>query len=203
MACLVVRLPSFGISSSAATNIPPSPNPKPQLINPGNPTGQVLSREDLQVICRFCARNGIVLLADEVYQRNIYARGKEFVSAKKVALEDPGCHNLQLVSFHSTSKGFIGECGRRGGYMELHHIDPYVQTQLYKLASAGLCSGVSGQVMTSLMVKPPAPGGESHERFVREEHCNLRAWLRQRNRVSAKDGARVSTSLVFLKTYVA
>lgn len=82
------------------------------LINPGNPTGQVLGREDLEVICRFCAKNGIVLLADEVYQRNVYADGKEFISTKKVALEDPQCENLQLVSFHSTSKGFIGECGR-------------------------------------------------------------------------------------------
>jgi len=89
------------------------------LINPGNPTGQVLKREDLEVICRFCARNGIVLLADEVYQRNVYADDKKFISAKKVALEDPQSNNLQLVSFHSTSKGFIGECGRRGGMMEL------------------------------------------------------------------------------------
>jgi len=89
------------------------------LINPGNPTGQVLKREDLEVICRFCARNGIVLLADEVYQRNIYADDKKFISAKKVALEDPQSENLQLVSYHSTSKGFIGECGRRGGMMEL------------------------------------------------------------------------------------
>lgn len=89
------------------------------LINPGNPTGQVLSREDLEVICRFCAKNGIVLLADEVYQRNVYADNKEFISTKKVALEDPQCENLQLVSFHSTSKGFIGECGRRGGFFEL------------------------------------------------------------------------------------
>lgn len=27
------------------------------LINPGNPTGQVLSREDLEVICKFCAKH--------------------------------------------------------------------------------------------------------------------------------------------------
>lgn len=93
------------------------------LINPGNPTGQVLSREDLEIICKFCAKYGILLLADEVYQRNIYDENKEFVSAKKVAIETPGCENLQLISFHSTSKGFIGECGRRGGYMELHNIE--------------------------------------------------------------------------------
>jgi alanine transaminase len=49
----------------------------------------------------------------------VYADGKKFISAKKVALEDPQSENLQLVSFHSTSKGFIGECGRRGGAMEL------------------------------------------------------------------------------------
>jgi alanine transaminase len=139
------------------------------LINPGNPTGQVLGREDLEIICKFCAKHNIVLLADEVYQRNIYDDKKEFVSAKKVAVETPGCENLQLISFHSTSKGLIGECGRRGGYMELHNIDPYVQTQLYKLASSGLCSGVDGQMMTSLMVRPPLPGEESHELFSRQE----------------------------------
>ena len=139
------------------------------LINPGNPTGQVMPRTALEAVCRFCARHGVVLLADEVYQRNVYAADREFVSAKRVALEAPGCEDLQLVSFHSTSKGLIGECGRRGGYMELHGIDPYVQAQLYKLACSGLCPAVSGQLMTSLMVRPPAPGGASFESHAAEE----------------------------------
>jgi alanine transaminase len=139
------------------------------IINPGNPTGQVFSKKDLEVICKFCAANGIVLLADEVYQRNVYSDEKEFISAKKVALETPGCESLQLVSFHSTSKGIIGECGRRGGYMELHNIDKYVQAQLYKLASSGLCSNIPGQVMMSLMVNGPQPGDESYELFAKEE----------------------------------
>ena len=139
------------------------------LINPGNPTGQVYTKEDLQVVCKFCADHDIVLLADEVYQRNVYAPDKKFISAKKVALETPGCEHLQLVSFHSTSKGLIGECGRRGGYMELHNIDPYVQSQLYKLASAGLCSNVPGQIMTSLMVNGPKPGDSSYDQFMKEE----------------------------------
>ena len=140
------------------------------IINPGNPTGQVLNRESLETICRFCADNDIVLLADEVYQRNVYEEGVEFLSAKKVAMETPGCEHLQLVSFHSTSKGLIGECGRRGGYMELHNIDPYVHAQLYKLASSGLCSGVPGQVMMSLMVQPPQPGDESYPKYHEEEN---------------------------------
>lgn len=36
------------------------------VINPGNPTGQVLDWAALETICQFCAQNGIVLLADEV-----------------------------------------------------------------------------------------------------------------------------------------
>lgn len=130
-------------------------------------SGNVMTHEDIQVLLEFCDENGIVCLADEVYQTNVYAETAQFVSAKKVAL-DCRYRDLQLVSFHSTSKGLIGECGRRGGYMELHHIDPYVQSQLYKLASADLCSGVVGQIMTSLMLRPPTPGDESYELFEKE-----------------------------------
>jgi alanine transaminase len=137
------------------------------MINPGNPSGNVMTHCDIQVILEFCNENGIVVLSDEVYQTNVYADTAQFISAKKVAL-DCRLRDLQLVSFHSTSKGLIGECGRRGGYMELHHIDPYVQSQLYKLASADLCSGVVGQVMTSLMLRPPEPGDESSELFEKE-----------------------------------
>ena len=139
------------------------------LINPGNPTGQVLSRESLEVICKFCANKGIVLLADEVYQKNVYSSSKNFSSAKKVALETPECEKLQLVSFHSTSKGVLGECGHRGGYMEIHNIDPYVKKQLVKLASSTLCPNISGQIMTSLMVSQPRKGQPSHKQFMTEQ----------------------------------
>ena len=53
--------------------------------------------------------------------------------------------------------------------MELHNIDPFVHTQLYKLASSGLCSGVDGQMMMSLMVRPPLPGDASYDLFHKEE----------------------------------
>lgn len=149
------------------------------MINPGNPSGNVMTHCDIQVIAEFCDEHGIVLLADEVYQANVYAEGAEFVSSKKVAL-DLGLKDLQLVSFHSTSKGLIGECGRRGGYMELHHIDPYVQAQLYKLASSELCSGVVGQIMTSLMLCPPTEDGESFPLF-QEETRRIYDGLKERS----------------------
>lgn len=172
------------------------------IINPGNPTGQVLSRQDLEVICKFCAKHDIVLLADEVYQRNVYVDDKKFISAKKVALETAGCENLQLVSFHSASKGLIGECGRRGGYMELHNICPYVQAQIYKLASSGLCSCVTGQIMTSLMVTPPQPGDASYEKFVEEESAimnrlknNALALVKGLNKVDGIDCVRAEGAM--------
>jgi alanine transaminase len=133
------------------------------LINPGNPTGQVLSRKAVQDVVKFCSKHNLVLLADEVYQNNIYVG--EFVSCKQAA-HDMGLLKkdaLELVSFHSTSKGLFGECGRRGGYMEMVGIDSNVKDQIYKLASSSLCSTVSGQIMTSLMARGPKPGDESYE----------------------------------------
>ena len=157
------------------------------LINPGNPTGQVMSREALEGVAHFCKRHNIVLLSDEVYQRNVYADDKEFVSMKKVAVES--CPDLELVSFQSTSKGFIGECGRRGGFMELHNIDPYVHSQIYKLASSGLCSGVAGQIMTSLMVNPPVEGDASFESHAAEESAIFES-LKRRAASRGRDDLR-------------
>jgi aspartate/methionine/tyrosine aminotransferase len=134
------------------------------LINPGNPTGAVLTRENLHDIVRFCSQRNLVLLADEVYQENVYdEEHAEFISCKRASYETGLLDEdaIELVSFHSTSKGVFGECGRRGGYMELVGFDPAVLDQIYKLASSGLCSSVSGQIMTSLMVRGPSPGDES------------------------------------------
>lgn len=66
--------------------------------------------------------------------------------------------------------------------MELHGIDRYVQSQLYKLASSGLCSNVDGQVMTSLMVRGPDPEGESYSKFVEEER-NIYESLKRKAKV--------------------
>jgi aspartate/methionine/tyrosine aminotransferase len=78
------------------------------VINPGNPTGQVLSLENMQHIARFCSENGVLLMADEVYQDNVYG-GNQFTSFRKVVHDMNLQNDIQLVSFHSISKGFLGE----------------------------------------------------------------------------------------------
>ena len=115
-------------------------------------------------VVRFCSENKLVLLADEVYQENLYDDDAEFISAKRAAHETGLLEQdaIELVSFHSVSKGVWGECGRRGGYMELVGLDAKVQEQIYKLASAALCASTDGQIMTSLMVRGPDRGSESY-----------------------------------------
>ena len=81
------------------------------VINPGNPIGQVLTYDNIKEIIQFAKDEGLFLLADEVYQDNIYGEGCEFHSFKKV-LYDMGpsfVEGVQLASFHSCSKGFAGE----------------------------------------------------------------------------------------------
>lgn len=137
------------------------------IINPGNPTGQCMDPDTLGNIAKFCEKNQLVLMADEVYQANVYSDTKKFTSMKKI-VRDLGLTGLQLASYHSTSKGVIGECGRRGGYMELCGFDPEIFAMIYKLASSTLCSSTDGQVMTGLMVTPPQPGEESYALFTEQ-----------------------------------
>ena len=133
------------------------------LINPGNPSGSVLTRENLHDVVKFCVDHNLVLLADEVYQANVYDEDAEFVSCKLAAHEMGVLDSLELVSFHSVSKGVFGECGLRGGYMEISGIDQAVKDEWYKLASSNLCAATTGQIMTSLMVRGPDPSDESYE----------------------------------------
>ena len=122
------------------------------VINPGNPTGQVMTLDNLKDIVKFCHEHKMVILADEVYQVNIYG-DKPFISFKKV-INDMGkpYNEIELVSFHSTSKGVIGECGLRGGYMELCNFDEYAHGQILKLRSICLCSNTVGQITVSLLI---------------------------------------------------
>jgi aspartate/methionine/tyrosine aminotransferase len=141
------------------------------LINPGNPTGQVLSGDEVKDIVNFCARNNLVLLSDEVYQENVYREEDQFFSCRRAADELGLIKNdaIQLCSFHSVSKGVFGECGQRGGYVEMVGIDNDVNDCLYKLAASKLCSNAPGQAMVSLMCRGPSPGDVSYESHEREK----------------------------------
>ncbi len=142
------------------------------VINPGNPTGAVLSNENIRMIVRFAKSNGLAIIADEVYQENVYDPALRFHSFARVMSEMVE-KDVTLFSLHSVSKGFLGECGHRGGYIEFRNIPDDVLAMFVKLQSISLCANLIGQISTYMMVSPPQPGDESYENFLLERNAVL------------------------------
>jgi len=63
--------------------------------------------------------------------------------------------SIPMVSMHSTSKGFYGECGLRGGFIQVENFDKAFMENLEKIVSINLCSNIPGQVAMSLVCNPP------------------------------------------------
>lgn len=138
------------------------------VINPGNPTGAVLSYENIKMIINFARKHNLSILADEVYQENIYTKNIKFHSFAKV-MHDMQVTDVSLFSFHSMSKGYFGECGHRSGYLEIRNVPDEVFAQFVKFQSINLCANVIGQIATYLMVSPPVEGDESYAQFIAEK----------------------------------
>ncbi|XP_076447698.1 alanine aminotransferase 2-like [Babylonia areolata] len=144
------------------------------IINPGNPTGQVLTRENIENVIKFALKHNLFILADEVYQHNVYAKGSEFFSFKKVMMEMGAPYNMmELASFMSASKGFMGECGYRAGFAEVINLDADVRAMFNKSISAKLCPPVSGQAVMDVIVNPPVEGEPSYQQFIKEKETVL------------------------------
>uniref|UniRef100_A0A9J7Y5Y7 alanine transaminase n=1 Tax=Cyprinus carpio carpio TaxID=630221 RepID=A0A9J7Y5Y7_CYPCA len=122
------------------------------IINPGNPTGEPLRSFPYKT------------------KSNYIYKGCEFHSFKKVLFEmgPEYSSKVELASFHSTSKCYMGECGFRGGYMEVINMDPEVKAQLTKLVSVRLCPPAPGQALMDLVVNSPQPGEPSYQTFIKE-----------------------------------
>jgi alanine transaminase len=153
------------------------------VINPGNPTGSVLSKTNIQEIIKFAKTNGLMIIADEVYQHNIYAEGAQFHSFKKIMTEMGD--KLELASLMSASKGYMGECGLRGGYAEIINLRPDVKAMFLKMLSARLCSSVLGQMALDCIVSPPKPGSPSYDLHEKEKKEVLDSLL-SRAKLAAK-----------------
>ena len=152
------------------------------VINPGNPTGASLTDEEVKEIVKFAAEKNLVLIADEVYQTNVFIG--TFHSFKKSLCElkkqEPGKYDyVELASLNSVSKGMVGECGHRGGYFELVGFDHEVQDQILKFISIVLCPPVIGQCLVELMVNPPVKGDPSYELY-NQEYNSIRTGLQER-----------------------
>lgn len=143
-------------------------------------------------IVEFCAVNGVALLADEVYQENVYC-SRPFVSFKRIVSEHRAAHphaRIALFSFHSTSKGLFGECGRRGGYVE---VAGDVSSAFFDgLHAACACDvpNVAGECALSVLVNPPSACDPSGRAFRAQTHATF-ASLRRRAALCASRFARI------------
>ncbi|CAH2039104.1 unnamed protein product, partial [Iphiclides podalirius] len=144
------------------------------IINPGNPSGQVLSVKDLEEIVKFAYDHDLFLLADEVYQDNII--GKKFHSLKKAmnniirvmyAMGEP-YRSMELASFATCSKGWAAESGLRAGFLEMVGVQGGVAAVFERTRSLLQCPGVLGQCALHCLVQPPLPGEPSYERYKSE-----------------------------------
>ena len=135
------------------------------VINPNNPTGSLYPKEILEEIVTIARENGLIIYADEIYDR-LVMDGKKHVSIASLAPD------LFCVTLNGLSKSHR-VCGFRVGWMCLSGPKDYVKGYvegLNILSSMRLCSNVPAQsiVQTALGGKQSVdvylvPGGRIYE----------------------------------------
>ncbi|XP_054023507.1 alanine aminotransferase 1-like [Dryobates pubescens] len=132
------------------------------VVNPGDPTGHVLSRQNMVDIIQLVAEEKLLLLADETEQDRAFDPDRPFVSFKRVLWEmgAPFSSTIQIISFYSLSKA-LGGGGFRAGFFELVNIDPSVLKGFYTWGlSVYPC--IVGQVMLETALDLPLPTEASY-----------------------------------------
>ena len=113
--------------------------------SPHNPTGAVLSVEQLESICRFADENGLIIFSDEAYDRMVYA-GSQFFSP--AALQNM---KNQTVICGSLSKTYA-MTGWRVGYLAAHRdliaaavkVQQNIMLSICSFAQAGAVAALKG-----------------------------------------------------------
>lgn len=137
------------------------------VICPGNPAPCFLTEQQVADVLKFAEERDLLVIADEVYQENCYVAEKPFHPFRRVLHK----HGLktQLASLHSSSKGFYGECGFRGGLCQVENITEESLAILNKMRSVELCSNTLGQTVIACVANPPQPGEESFDSYIAEK----------------------------------
>lgn len=138
------------------------------LINPNNPTGAVYSAELVRGFAGLAERHGLVLMADEIYDRILYDGAEHEVAAKHVSdtlcLTFSGLSKAQRVAGYRAGWVVIsGDQARAGDFLE----------GLTLLANMRMCANVPAQHAIPVALDPAsdwsgigelcAPGGRLRE----------------------------------------
>jgi alanine-synthesizing transaminase len=110
------------------------------VINPNNPTGALYSNELLKSIVEIARKHGLVILADEVYDKVLYD-GVQHTALAAMSTD------VLTLTFNSLSKSYRS-CGYRAGWLvvsgDKRAATDYIEG-LNMLSNMKLCSNVPGQ----------------------------------------------------------
>jgi len=111
------------------------------VINPNNPTGAVYPKETLLGILQIAREHGLVVLADEIYDKTLYDGAQHIAMA---SLAD----DVLVLTFNGLSKNYRS-CGFRSGWMVVsgakRESRDFIEG-LNMLASLRLCANTPGQL---------------------------------------------------------
>jgi aspartate aminotransferase len=134
------------------------------ICNPGNPTGYLYTKEELNALRELVVKYDLFLLSDEVYREFCYD-GKEYVSVMHLE----GIEN-NVVLLDSISKRYSA-CGARIGAMISKNKD--VMTAALKFAQARLSPPSYGQIGAEAAIDTPA----SYFEEVKKEYISRRDYV--------------------------
>lgn len=116
------------------------------LSAPGNPTGAILSKDDIRLICEVAKKHDLWIIADEVYREFVYD-GKEMTSfGTMTEYED------RIIIIDSISKRYSA-CGARVGLIITKNEE--LMDNLMKIARGRLCTPTLEQVGAAALFELP------------------------------------------------
>lgn len=110
--------------------------------NPGNPTGAILTREELELVAGIAREHGLFLIGDEVYREFVYG-GEPLMSL----LQLPG-YEENVIVIDSVSKRFSA-CGARIGCVISRNKE--LMSQAMKWCQGRLCASTIDQVAAAAL----------------------------------------------------
>ena len=130
-------------------------------ISPGNPTGNVLTLDDMRVICEFAKEHDLWVMADEVYREFVYDGRKLASFAQLPEYAD------RVIIVDSVSKRFSA-CGARIGAIICKNEE--LMASVMKMAQCRLCSSTIDQIGAAALYTVD----DSYYKAVNEEYCRRR-----------------------------
>lgn len=130
--------------------------------SPGNPTGTVYTKAEIELLVSICKRNNLFLLSDEVYREFVYD-GKKQISILSYINEIPD----RAVLLDSLSKRY-SLCGARVG--ALVSLNKDIMEGVLRMAQGRLSAGLIDQKVAAGLTKVPS----SYIQKVRIEYENRR-----------------------------